>query len=313
MRLSFSSDLFAPPARREAIEAAFGAHVRGALDFQPDAPPHAALRMVAVGEVHVARIETSPLRLVTPSADDDLFYLSLNVRGGGVLDATGRARTVTEGEANVMRRDRRCTTLVALPSRILSLALPRALLERRFDSARRLDAATVRSGPALQLLERYADTLLDSAEDLAPDDQATLAGHLADLTSMALGARRDPAGGGRAGVRAARRQAIKADIAAHLDAPQLSVTWIAKRNGVSGAYLRALFYDEGISFTDYVLDQRLTQVHALLCAPHLADRNIATLALAAGFSDISWFNLAFRRRFGMTPSDCRNQARAAAE
>jgi AraC-like DNA-binding protein len=35
---------------------------------------------------------------------------------------------------------------------------------------------------------------------------------------------------------------------------------------------------------------------------------VSSIALDAGFGDISYFNRAFRRRYGATPSDVRAQA-----
>ena len=41
-----------------------------------------------------------------------------------------------------------------------------------------------------------------------------------------------------------------------------------------------------------------------------SDSGLGTIALASGFGDISYFNLSFRTRFGMTPSDARVAATA---
>jgi AraC-like DNA-binding protein len=38
----------------------------------------------------------------------------------------------------------------------------------------------------------------------------------------------------------------------------------------------------------------------------LAGHSIRTIAFDSGFSDLSSFNRAFRRRFGMTPSEARH-------
>jgi AraC-like DNA-binding protein len=38
-------------------------------------------------------------------------------------------------------------------------------------------------------------------------------------------------------------------------------------------------------------------------------RKIADIAAEAGFTDLSYFNRAFRRRYGETPSDLRETAR----
>lgn len=307
MRLSFSSDAVPQPLRKEAIDAAFGTHVHGVVDFPRETPPRVALNLRAVGGVHLASIEASPLRLVTPSAEDDVVYLSITAAGGGVIDARGLDRIVRAGDINVMRRDRRCTTSVAEHSRILSIAMPRAQIAPRLaDQDVRIDPDR-RSRPAARLLESYVATLLADGADIAAEDESVLAGHVVDLAVLALGGKRDDVQrAGKGGVRAARRAAIKADIAAHLAAPELSLGWIAGRHRVSEAYVRALFYDEGASFTDYVLGERLAYVDALLRSPYMAHHNIATLALMAGFNDISWFNQAFRRRFGAPPSDVRN-------
>lgn len=315
MRLRFSSDAVPAPLRKEAIDAMFGMHVRGAVDFVDDAPAQMALDLRAVDSIHVARIDSSPYRLVTPSAEDGLIYLGVTESGGGVIDAKDAARTVRAGDFTAMPRDRRCTTVVAEPSRILSIAIPRAELLPRLSSEDCLFKPRTGSQPAARLLGGYAATLLDDAAEIAPEDATTFASHIVDLAVMALGGKRDAAQrAGKGGVRAARRAAIKADIATQLGRPELSVDWIARRHRVSPAYVRALFYDEGGSFTDYVLGERLSQVHALLRSPYLAHQKIAHLALMAGFSDISWFNLAFRRRFGLTPSELRGrQAGQAAE
>lgn len=43
----------------------------------------------------------------------------------------------------------------------------------------------------------------------------------------------------------------------------------------------------------------------MLCNPGLARHTVAAIAYEAGFNDLSYFNRAFRRRYGMTPSDAR--------
>lgn len=310
MRLQFSSDGVPPDFRKDAIDAAFGVHVQGTVDFPGETPPRVALELQTLGGVHLARIDSSPIRLVTPSADDGVVYLSITAAGGGQIDASGHSRTVRAGDFNVMQRNRRCTTVVAERSDILSIAIPRAQLVPRLASEDNLRTPALRSRPAARLLQYYAATLIEDGGEISGEDEAVFAGHIADLAVMVLGGRADDAGlAGKGGVRAARRQAIKADIAANLGMPELALEWIARRHGVSGAYVRALFSDEGTSFTDYVLAERLNHVHALLASPYLSHHNIAGLALMAGFGDISWFNQAFRRRFGLTPSDVRHARR----
>ncbi len=311
MRLRFSSDEIPLRFRKEAIEVAFGTHVRGVIDFAKRQPVAVTLQGRAIEGIHVARIDATPLRLYTPPDDSGLLYVSITTRGGGLIDATGESRTVRAGDVNVLRRNRHCTTVVAEPSRLLSIAMPRAQLVPRLADAGAGYTPNPRSRTAARLLENYAAMLLDAGFDLAPDEERIYARHIADLVALMLGATRDGAEhASRHGVRAARRQAIRADVAASLAVPELSVDWIAKRHKISSAYVRSLFSDKGTNFTDYVLQERLDAVRALLGSRFLAHHNIATLALMAGFGDISWFNQTFRRRFGTTPSDVRATALA---
>lgn len=302
--MRFSSDDVLTEMRREAVEAAFGAHVHGQIDFTQDAPLHVALSLKPLASVHLAQIESSPLSLVTPAGDDGLLYVSFTRAGGGVIDAHGQARRVRAGEFNIMLRNRRCMTVVDETSSILSLAVPRAMVEPRLSGIDRLRAPLATPGCA-RLLGDYAAALA-ARTDLDPSAHATVAAHLVDLVVLALGAKPDDAHAAReGGVRTARRRAVKADIVTHMTDPHLDVDWAARRHGVSPATIRALFYDEGTSFSDFLRGARLDHVRTLLRSPYLAGETIASLALMAGFNDIAWFNQAFRRRFGMTPSEMR--------
>ena len=110
--------------------------------------------------------------------------------------------------------------------------------------------------------------------------------------------------GGR-GVRAARLKAIVADIEKNLANGDVRPDALARRHGVSTRYIRKLFEGEGTSLSQFVLGRRLALVRAALVDPRLAHRTIGAIAYDAGFGDLSTFNHAFRRRFGMTPSDLR--------
>jgi AraC-like DNA-binding protein len=112
----------------------------------------------------------------------------------------------------------------------------------------------------------------------------------------------------RRGIRAARLWAMKSDIEAHLTDPQLSQSAVAKRQRISDSYIRKLFEYEDTSFSDFVLMRRLVRVHRLLLDPRATHRNIASIAFASGFADLSHFNRTFKRLYGATPSDVRSAA-----
>src|SRR5262245_25456995 len=158
--------------------------------------------------------------------------------------------------------------------------------------------------PALRHLRRYI-CLLQEPDGIADDPPliAHIGTTLADLIALALGAGGDAAQLARQrGLRAARLRAIKADIASHLGEPELTVTAVAARQGVSPRYVQILFESQGTTFSRFVLGQRLARAHGLLSDPRYAAWTITAIALEAGFGDLSTFNHAFRRAYGGSPS-----------
>jgi AraC-like DNA-binding protein len=105
----------------------------------------------------------------------------------------------------------------------------------------------------------------------------------------------------------ARLRAIKAEIEENLGG-RLSARALAARHGITPRHLRRLFEREGTTFSAFVLEHRLARAHHSITDPRLFDRPIAAIAFEAGFGDPSYFNRAFRRRYGMTPSEARAAA-----
>lgn len=111
--------------------------------------------------------------------------------------------------------------------------------------------------------------------------------------------------------RLSRMSAIKAYIIAKIDDPALCLGDVAAHQGISSSYVRKLFAIEGAKFSAYVLDIRLEKVSQTLIDPEARSHSISAVALKWGFNDISYFNRAFRRRYGCTPSDFRSGRRAS--
>ncbi len=238
---------------------------------------------------------------------DDKLALLILLEGAATVSQRGREASAVRGSSilfsgtDPFRIDR--TT-----AHFVSVGVPMARLAPLLSSP---DAALMSVMPCrletLRLLAGYVDLLLNSHGPMETAELRRLAiNHLLDLFVLALGATPDAAriAAGR-GLRAARLRAIKADIAQNLEG-DVTAAALSMRHRISPRYIRKLFEGEGTSLSHFVLGQRLTRVHRMLTDPRYAGRSIADIALAAGFGDLSTFNRAFRRRFGMTPSDVRH-------
>lgn len=242
--------------------------------------------------------------------DGDHLILSMGLAGERVFRQRQREAVLTDGMAVLSSGGDVGECEIVSDSQCVHLRVARAALAPMVAD---LDAALVRPIPAttgpLSLLRRYLDLVQTSDALTDPQTRKLVVAHVEDLLALALGATRDSAmlAGGR-GVRAARLCAVKAEIMANLGARGLSLPVVAARLRISPSYVRKLFESEGTSFTDFVLTERLARARRLLTDAGTVDRTVADIALEAGFGDLSYFNRAFRRRFGDTPSGIRAQA-----
>jgi AraC-like DNA-binding protein len=104
------------------------------------------------------------------------------------------------------------------------------------------------------------------------------------------------------------RAAILQIIETRSSKADLSARLVAQELGVTSRYVHFLLEETGRSFTQHLLERRLERAAALLRHPAWHQRKIAEISAQAGFSDLSYFNRVFRRRFGTTPSAFRNAA-----
>ena len=164
-----------------------------------------------------------------------------------------------------------------------------------------------RGTEAVTLLTHYVGAMLDAEALASTEVRRAIVTHLHDLIALGAGATRDSAAIARTrGVRAARLQAIKADITSHLVDETLTLAAVAARHGVTPRYVHKLFEDEGVTYTRFVLQHRLDRALRMLRDQRCAARRISDIAYDVGFGDLSYFNRAFRRRYDATPSDIRN-------
>jgi len=246
----------------------------------------------------------------TADGSDDLG-LRVNLGGRYFMSQSGREIVLEAGEAALVSMSELGTFVHQPPGDVLALRFPRAQLTALVPGVEDcLMRRIPRETPALGLLREYVDVAWAGQAIVGCAVQPLFVSHVYDLMAVALGATRDaPERGQGRGVHAARLHAIKQDIAQHLGDEDLTLTTLALRHGCTPRFVQRLFENEGTSFTDYVLAQRLARAHRLLSDPRFAGEKIATVAYDVGFGDLSYFNRAFRRHYGAAPSEIRLNAR----
>ena len=306
----FTSADFAPRERLAACRELYGRTLSRRdiepLANEPFATEATLRRMRGLGLV-TARRSAAIYRLRREFIDSDDVVMTVGLTSSYEVHHLARAQQLAPGAAIVMTGSEPIEVRVPRTGDYINVRVPRGALAPLVED---LDAAYGRAipadTPALRLLTRYVGLLDDTESLVAAELRQQAVTHIHDLMALAIGETRDAADAAKPrGARAVRLIAIKQDIAARIGEPDLSVMTIAARHRIKPRWLQRLFEAEDTTFTDYVLAQRLVLAHRMLTDPRRTMRKISTIALEAGFGDLSYFNRAFRRRYGLRPSELR--------
>jgi AraC-like DNA-binding protein len=284
------------------------------LDIEPigDEPFRADVVLRALPGANVllgsrSATRTSITRPLLQTASDTLV-LAVTTKGRSLANQRGREEVIQTGGAVLLSTAELASHTLVDDGVLLSIAVPKAaIMPYVSDIGSAIMRPFAPEADALRLLVDYAKSAMALSETASPELQGTVALHLRDLVAMLLGARNDAQEFlAERGVRAARLRAIKSEVLAQFGRGDLSAETVALPLRISANYVRKLLQTEGLSFSEYVLRLRLERALAMLNDRRLSDQAISSIAMAAGFSDISYFNRAFRRRYGMTPSEAKS-------
>jgi AraC-like DNA-binding protein len=259
---------------------------------------------VAMGSHWLAGVRTG--EPVLPATLDTVLF-AVVLRGRARASQLGREEIMRQGGAILMTTCDVGSHTLLNDGRRLTVQLARAELAPLIpDLAGRLMRPFAPDLDALQLLVAHARAAIDLDSGAAHGLQRHVATQLRDLVVLLAGAFQLASDGSSGtGIRAARLHAIKAEIAGRLGQHDLSAETLALSQQISPDYVRKLFRDDGSSLSDHILAGRLAWAYAMLLDPQRSRQRIAAIAYEAGFSDLSYFNRTFRRRYAMSPSDLR--------
>lgn len=233
--------------------------------------------------------------------------IMLQVEGAGVVREGGRATRLAPGDLCLIPHDREMVAarparfrqvLVDVPTSTMNGMAPRW----REVAARPLPSSSPSGRAAADLVRLLVDhqPMLEAVGRTCIAETAI--GLLARVVEDAAGGAAT-ADGALAGTRLAtfHRRRIDDIVRARLREPDLSVEAIARETRLSPRYVHKLFQAERTSVMRRVTELRLDACLADLRARD--GRTIGAIAYAWGFNSTAHFCRAFRKRFGMRPSD----------
>ncbi len=245
-------------------------------------------------------------REIVAADNDDLFVL-INLEGELTIAHGDAEYALGEGDACFMSCRQEGNFIRTTHGRVLCGRFERAKLSELVSDVDACSGRVVRrDSEALRLLSTYMKGL-DHAQGLETEElRQRVVQHAYDLASIVLSrlSERDMTVRER-GVSTGRFQAVKKYLDRNLERSDINLVDAAADLECSARQLQRLFEAEGTTFSLYLLGKRLARVHAALTDRRQGHRPISEIALANGFGDVSHFNRAFRRRYGLAPSDVR--------
>lgn len=276
-------------------------------------PFEADIEATAVGELVLGQMAGTIKRASRKArniADDgrDGYLLLVNTGDTTLSGAqVGRDYSVGRGEAALVSASEPLQMVGGDSNIWMNVVIPRAVLDNAFARIEdRLALPIAADNAALDMLRRYCRFLETGPAIVSPDLITHATETIVDLIGLATGAKGEAAElAGLRGLRAARLQAILGKIAENFTDPAISAQTVAQALGLSVRYVHDLLQETGVGFAERVLELRLKRAHRMLSDRRYDAMKISEIALMSGFSDVSYFNRCFRRRFGATPGSAR--------
>ncbi len=310
-----SPDILTPEQWHDAMDERFNGLEPSPMPAQGHRPT-GGFDALALDDVHVYRISGNEQALIrSPRAvrhrASDLLKVCLVLQGSVTVEQAGRTVAAAPGEFMLYDTERpyRLTQRGTWQARVMTvrrrdLDLPDRRIERLLEQPHPAGAGVG------SLYSSYLAGLVDADHTSTGPTSGTLTGgmvrHLRDagisLLRAALTQQLHPVVESSADVVA---EQLIGHITASLSDPGLSLESVARGQNLSTRTVQRLLAQQGLSFSTLVRERRLEGIGRDLADPGLRHVPIGALAARWGVHDQAWFSRAFRRTYGVTPTQFR--------
>jgi AraC-like DNA-binding protein len=231
------------------------------------------------------------------------FFIGCLIDGYAKLSQMGHHTELSASDIAVLDSSSEYTIEVPDILDCIWVRVPRHRLEGRLATprdvmAQRIDGCIGTGKLTSQLLrESYAQ-----AGDIPITEALRVSNAILDLLSLSLSIPTDT----HARFSDPLLRRIQNYIELNLDDPELSLSEVAKAHGISVRYVNKLFEREGISTAKWIRLRRLERCRGDIESLSTRSQSISQIAYAHGFGDISTFNRAFKKQYGVAPKALRH-------
>jgi AraC-like DNA-binding protein len=237
-----------------------------------------------------------------------LFSFVLHLRGRGVFTHYGHNTILDDGDFTLSDNAEPHHLKLEGPADVIILQAPPDVLKAYLPSPERLCGLRL---PAHEGFTNTAAAMVHSLMDrldrgLSPRFSQMVVRNVLEVMATSYAMVFDE-GVGDCSASGTRRVQARSFIEAHLKEPDLTAAAIARALGFSPRYLRMLFAADRETVSGYILRRRLEECARQLSSSLRRGQTITEIAFAGGFNSTPHFARVFRRQYGMTPRQYRDQ------
>jgi AraC-like DNA-binding protein len=274
---------------------------------------HGSVEKLDLHGMEIAQIRASAQTVRRTSAlanstEAETLLVNIQRHGSGSVRQDGRLTVLEPGDFAVYSSARPYELSFDREFGQTVLMMPATAVPAIWSDLDRVSAVKVPgSSDAAQILLSLVDSACRATEAIPP----ALSTSLADTIRHALHASVAPLASTAAQEAHLERyhlERIRGVVRARLGDPDLDAQAIAVAVNLSVSHVHRLFRRQPQTLMGFVWSTRLEACHRVLVGHHAEGRSIGQIAFLHGFNDFSHFSRAYRRRFGMSPSESRAAA-----
>jgi AraC-like DNA-binding protein len=271
---------------------------------------NAKIQIARLGLVECSFIDSDPVIIERGLSNierdkDSAYFLALQVSGAGTIRHLGRDVRLQAGDYSIFDSALPYSIEVESPVQRVVLRFPKSEFLRRgmlTDTVcgRAFSGHSGTSG----LVSRLVRALYSENAESFPDIGLSLGAAMLDLIAEAESEDGARALTTRSNDQLLRR--IRMIVLENLTDPDMSVSRIAEKAGISVRYIHRVFGTSGTTLSKWIENERLERAFQTLKNPNHRHRTVQDIAFSIGFNDSGYFSQRFMRKFGKSPSQVRS-------
>jgi len=276
----------------------------------PDTPFHASVSLMKIGPLILSDCQGSSFRMIRQGCSEaGSLALLIQQEGECMIHHRNHQTLLSPGSFCVFPADSQVEFEMPGTYRQLSLRFQASLLSERFagweqSAFSRIPCDAGAGGIFLGLVRAMQQHGESTNSKCRIEAFQAMLGLLA-TTLRELTAEESPAQVTR--MASYHKARIRSFVLENLANPELDISHIANKVGLSQRYVHRLFNDEPMQLMHWIWNERLARCLKELASHAGVGRSVSSVAYSWGFNDASHFSRSFRKRYGVSPRDVQSE------